>query len=95
MIDVLIDIYLHQQVSYMNENGGKPLDYARVNASLLDQHGVKIEDFEKSYEYYILNPDIYEPMLVKIREKLESRLPEEERLKKEKIRKEAEQATKN
>lgn len=95
MIEVLKDIYIHQQPSYMTEMGGKPLDYARLNLSLLDKHDLKLEDFEKSYEYYILNPDIYEAMLVEIRTQLESQLPEEERIKKERLRKEAEQAAEN
>lgn len=94
MTDILIDIYIHQQSSYMNEMGGKPLDYSKINAHLLEKHGIKIQDFEKSYEYYVLNPDIYEPMLVKIRTELESRLPEEERMRKENLRKEAEKTTK-
>lgn len=95
MIEVLKDIYIHQQPSYMTETGGKPLDYARLNLSLLDKHDLKLEDFEKSYEYYILNPDIYEAMLVEIRTQLESQLPEEERIKKERLRKEAKQAAEN
>lgn len=93
MIDVLMDIYIHQSSSYINETGGQPMDYARVNVSLLEQHGIKIEDFEKSYEYYVLNPDIYEPMLVEIRTKLENQLPEEERQRKENLRKEAEKVS--
>lgn len=93
MTDILIDIYLHQQASYLSEIDGKPLDYARLNASLLEQHDVKVQDFEKSYEYYVLNPDIYEPMLVEIKTKLENRLPEEERIRKENLRKEAEKAS--
>ncbi|SMC81518.1 DUF4296 domain-containing protein [Moheibacter sediminis] len=92
MTEILIDIYLHQQSSYLAEIGSKPLDYAKINAHLLKQHSVKIQDFEKSYEYYVLNPDIYEPMLVEIRNRLESRLPEEERIRKENLRKEAEKA---
>lgn len=92
MIDVLMDIYIHQSSSYINESGGKPQDYARLNISLLEQHGIKIEDFEKSYEYYVLSPDIYEPMLVEIRTKLENSLPEEERIRKENLRKQAEKA---
>lgn len=92
MVEILTDIYIHQSSSYINSTGGKPLDYARLNISLLEKHGIKIEDFEKSYEYYVLNPDIYEPMLVEIRTKLESGLPEEERIRKENLRKEAEKS---
>lgn len=94
MIDVLTDIYTHQQSSYMNEMGGKPLDYASVNANLLKEHGVTVKDFEKSYEYYVLNPDIYEPMLLEIRNNIESQLPEQERIKRENQRKDAEKAVK-
>lgn len=95
MVDILVEIYLHQQASYMNELGGKPLDYAKLNAYLLEEQGVKIEDFEKSYEYYVLNPDIYEPMLVEIRDQLEKRLPEEDRIKREKERLDAAKGVEN
>ncbi len=94
MINILTDIYIHQQSSYMNEAEGKPLDYARVNAHLLEQHGVNVKDFEESYEYYVLNPDLYEPMLLKIRNKLESHLSEEDQLKRENLRKETEKSIK-
>ncbi len=95
MVEILTEIYLHQQSSYMNDLGGKPLDYAKVNAHLIEQKDVKIEDFEKSYEYYVLNPDIYEPMLVEIRDELESRLPEEDRKKREQQRIDATKAVEN
>lgn len=84
MTDVLTEIYLHQSGSYLNQMQGQPLDYARLNSYLLEEKGIKIADFEKSYEYYVLNPDLYEPMLTEIRKRLESRLPEEERLRKRK-----------
>ena len=94
MTQVLTDIYIHQQSSYMNVTGDEPLDYAKVNAHLLHRHGLTIADFEKSYEYYLLNPDLYEAVLLKIREELESQLPEEDRLKRENIRRENEKSVK-
>ena len=94
MTDVLTDIYIHQQSSYMNEIGGQTLDYARVNAHLLEKQGVSIEDFEKSFEYYYLHPDLYESLLLQIRNKLESQLPEEERAKRENLRNETEKSVK-
>lgn len=87
MVQILTDIYIHQQSTYMNALGGKPLDYAKVNAHLVNTHGVSVEDFEKSYEYYLLNPDLYESILIEIREELESQLPQEERMKREQTRK--------
>lgn len=89
MIDILTEIYKYQSSSYMNEMGGKPLNYARLNTHLLEAQGVNIEDFEKSYEYYVLSPDLYEPMLLEIRTKLESQLPEADRIKRENDRKAA------
>lgn len=94
MTQVLTDIYIHQQSSYINVIGEEPLDYAKVNAYLLHRHGLTITDFEKNYEYYLLNPDLYESVLLKIRDELESRLPEEDQLKRENIRKENEKSVK-
>lgn len=94
MTQLLADIYIHQQSSYMNGVGGEPLDYARVNAHLLNEHGVNIEDFEKSYEYYLLHPDLYESILLGIREELESQLPQEERSKRKNLRAETEKSVK-
>lgn len=90
MIDILVEIYKYQSSSYMNETGGKPINFARLNTHILEKQGVNIEDFEKSYEYYVLSPDLYEPMLIEVRTKLENQLPEADRIKRENDRKAAE-----
>lgn len=94
MADVLTEIYLHQQASYLNASAGKPLDYARLNLSLLEQQGVKLQDFEESYEYYVLNPDLYESILLNVRNKLENKLPEKDRIQRQKMREEADKKAK-
>lgn len=88
MSNIMVDIYIHQQSSYLNTIGGTPPDYAKVNTQLLKEHGVSVDDFEKSFEFYFLHPDLYESLLLQIRTKLESQLPEAERIKREALRQE-------
>lgn len=88
MVEVLTEIYIHQSGSYVNQMPEQPIDFARLNSYILTERNIKVEDFEKSYRYYVLNPDLYEPMLEEVRNNLENRLPEEERLKRQKERQE-------
>lgn len=88
MTDIMVDIYIHQQSSYLNTIGGNPPDYAKANTHLLQEHGVNVRNFEKSFEYYFLHPDLYESLLIKIGNRLENQLPEEERIKREDLRQE-------
>lgn len=87
MVEILTDIYLHQQPAYAQLAMDGNLNYAEIDAQIIKKHNSTIELFKESFEYYVLTPELYTEILLKVRENLENKLPEEER---EKIREERE-----
>lgn len=79
MVDILYDTYLYQQSAYLSEINKPELNFAYVDALILQKHEVSAEDFKASYQYYVLVPDQYKKILRKIRDRMEEQLPEEER----------------
>lgn len=79
MVDILYDTYLYQQSAYLSEINKPELNFAYVDALILQKHEVSAEDFKASYQYYVLVPDQYKKILLKIRDRMEEQLPEEER----------------
>lgn len=90
MVEILSDIYLHQQTSYLTEIKNNKPDFAKIDAYLIEKHGATLSNFEESYKFYVLNPEKYNQLLMQVREDLEHRLPEKERLKREEERKKSE-----
>lgn len=92
MVNIMTEIYLYQQSSYLQELKNKQPDFAKIDAQLIKKHGVEIQDFEESYRFYVLQPEKYRELLNQVRENLEKQLPENERKKrieeKEKLEKE-------
>jgi len=90
MVEILSDIYLHQQTSYLTEIKNNKPDFAKIDAYLIEKHGATLSNFEESYKFYVLNPEKYNQLLMQVREDLEHRLPEKELLKREEERKKSE-----
>lgn len=79
MVEILTDIYIHQQSYYINYYQSQHIDVSEINFKILENHGVSPEDFQDNYRYYTLSPDKYKELLKKVRDKLEQKLPEGER----------------
>jgi len=86
MTTILTDLILYQQSNYAAHAEIGPLDFGKINTVLITNQNVSISDFETSYKYYINTPDLYNEILIDIRTELESRLPDEDRIKREKLR---------
>lgn len=87
---ILSEILIYQQSNYAAYAETDVLEYEHINSALITSHGVSTKDFEESYTYYVGVPDLYNKILLDTRSILESKLPEEERIKREKIRSETE-----
>ena len=94
MAEILSDIYLHQQSGYLTEIQNPQPDFAKIDTQLIESHHATVVSFEESYRFYFLSPEKYNEILIKMREMLEQKLPEKERLKREKEREEAEKVKK-
>jgi hypothetical protein len=81
MAEILSEIYFYQQSSYLSELKDKKPDYAKIDVHLIEKYGVTVQQFEDSYRYYVLIPEKYNEVLLKVRDKLENQLPENERKK--------------
>ena len=57
MVDILYDTYLYQQSAYLSEINKPELNFAYVDALILQKHEVSAEDFKASYQYYVLVPE--------------------------------------
>lgn len=86
MKSIITDLLLYQQTNYVAHAEIGLIDYAKMNTFLISNHGATVKEFEESYTFYISHPDRYNKLLLEIRHDLEQRLPEAERIKREKIR---------
>jgi len=90
MAGIIAEIYLYQQSGYLQEIKNNQPDFGKIDASLIKKHGVEILDFEKSYQFYVLHPDLYNEIMIEVRDILERQLPEKERQKRIEERKQSE-----
>ena len=81
MVEILTDVYLHKQQSYLVETQANALDLSKLDAQIIQKHGASTEEFKESFHYYVLHPEIYSKILTTVRDKLEAKLPEAERVK--------------
>lgn len=86
LVETLVDIYLHQQPSYMNEIPSIEWNPSETDAQIIQSHGFEIESFKESYRYYVLHPEIFTQILIDIRNQLEDMLPDEDKRKREENR---------
>lgn len=95
MAEILTEIYLHQQPTYMNEIPNREWNMAETDLVLIEKHGLSLDDFRASYRYYVMNPDRYNKILRLIRDELENKLPEDEKNRRILDRKRSEKGEKN
>ena len=89
MTEILSDVYLHQQASYLTETKNTQPDFAKIDSLLIQKHGATVKDFENSYKFYVLNPEKFNNLLLNVRDNLEQKLPKNERIKRQEDRKKA------
>jgi hypothetical protein len=77
--EILTEVYLYQQPSYLTSLQDQPVSYAKIDAQILTKHEVTPKEFEESFHYYVLIPDTFKEILKNVRKNLEEKLPEEER----------------
>lgn len=87
MVTILEDIYLHKQQSYLVETEANAIDISKIDAQIILKHNSTVPQFKESFHYYVLQPEIYNEILKDVRNNLESKLPESERVKREEERK--------
>mgnify|MGYP001313583371 FL=1 len=86
MTEVLVQIYLHQQPTYMNQIPSVEWNPTEKDIQIIQNHGLKVDDFTDSYRYYVVKPEIFSAILLEVRNDLENMLPEEERQKRVEVR---------
>lgn len=86
MTEVLVQIYLHQQPTYMNQIPSVEWNPTEKDIQIIQNHGLKVDDFTDSYRYYVVKPEIFSAILLEVRNELENMLPEEERQKRLEVR---------
>lgn len=86
MVAILAEIYTYQQSSYLSEISSENQDFAKIDASILSKYETHPKDFEESYKYYYLQPELFKEILLEVRNQLESQLTDEERKKREEDR---------
>lgn len=86
MTEVLVQIYLHQQPTYMNQIPSVEWNPTEKDIQIIQNHGLKVDDFTDSYRYYVVKPEVFSAILLEVRNELENMLPEEERQKRVEVR---------
>src|SRR5690606_123862 len=81
MVEILTEMYIHQQSTYLTEINDTNMNFAKVDAQILQKHQTNAKDFEESFKFYYLHPEIYKELLKDVRDNLEEKLPEPERKK--------------
>ena len=81
MIEVLADLYISQQglQMYPVQNEDQTLSLAKDAVDILKKHQIKYSDFEKSYQYYLMQPESFKEMLDNVKSKLHDQLSDEEK----------------
>lgn len=79
MVNVLSDLYIHQQSTYLTESKLHNTDLGELDVQILNEHGVTPEVFKENYRYYFLQPEKYKKLMIGVRTNLENMLPEAER----------------
>lgn len=88
MVEILEDVYLHKQQAYLVETEINAIDLKNIDAQIIVKHNATIPQFKESFQYYVLQPDMYNRILNDVRTNLEEKLPKEEREKRINERKE-------
>lgn len=81
MIEILSELYIYQQNSYVKDYTREGINLSEVDAQIIKNHGVSIEDFKENHHYYVVQPEKFRKILLGVKENLESKLPDNERRK--------------
>src|SRR5690625_5692376 len=81
MTEVLVQIYLHQQPTYMNQIPSVEWNPTEKDIQNIQNHGLKVEDINDSYRYYFVKTEKFKAILLECRKELENKVPQEGRQK--------------
>lgn len=79
MAEIFSDLYLYQQSHFINYYQNNAIQINEVDAEILKNHGISVADFKENFNYYVIQPDKYKNILIRVREGFEQQLPEQER----------------
>ena len=82
MQDIIKEIYLYKQMRNYRLAPNLPAP-PKTNLAILQKHGVTLEQFQQSYQYYVINNAAYDEFLEEIKLDLEKELPDSLRQKDE------------
>lgn len=78
MIELLSELYIYQQNSYLKDYSAEKTNISEVEAQIIENHGLSVEDFRENHHYYAVQPEEFKRILKGVKENLESRLSEDE-----------------
>lgn len=78
MIELLSELYIYQQNSYLKDYSAEKTNISEVEAQIIENHGLSVEDFRENHQYYAVQPEKFKRILKGAKENLESRLSEDE-----------------
>lgn len=78
MIELLSELYIYQQNSYLKDYSAEKTNISEVEAKIIENHGLSVEDFRENHHYYAVQPEKFKRILKGVKENLESRLSEDE-----------------
>lgn len=78
MIELLSELYIYQQNSYLKDYSAEKTSISEVEAQIIENQGLSVEDFRENHYYYAVQPEKFKTILKGVKENLESRLSEDE-----------------
>ena len=76
MVSILKDIYVFKQVKNYRVSKDLPAE-EQANIEVLRKHNVSLDQFRRSYQYYIIDNAAYDVLLDEVKKELEEELPAE------------------
>lgn len=76
MVSILKDVYVFKQVKNYRVSKDLPAE-EEANIEVLRKHNVSLDQFQRSYQYYIVDNAAYDVLLDEVKKELEEELPAE------------------
>ncbi|MDG4945668.1 DUF4296 domain-containing protein [Weeksellaceae bacterium KMM 9713] len=76
MVSILKDVYVFKQVKNYRVAKDLPAE-EEANVEVLRKHNVSLDQFKRSYQYYIIDNAAYDVLLDEVKKELEAELPPE------------------
>lgn len=76
MVSILKDVYVFKQVKNYRVSKDLPAE-EEANIEVLRKHDVSLDQFQRSYQYYIIDNAAYDVLLDEVKKELEGELPAE------------------